>query len=309
MTLLNDIKQDVHFKKSINIIGMGLVLFFTCDILIGLFLTNGLYKYYGLGTDAEIALVGHSHLMLGIDKTLLQIELGIPVAKYTREGVNIADRQMMVKQLILKNPKLKTLVYGVDAWSFTGEGLSDNSYVLFYPFMGDKDINKYIKEQAETGNYWIHKLLKTSRFDESLISSSFRGYLNNWTNLKYGEVDTVRLKEQIKAGDFRRINNSTVNIELLKETIRELNRKNINVILLYVPTIDVYNQAEPKKFTETLEIFKQMADEFENVSFLNYLEPYSHDYSLFFDQIHMNPKGQELITKRLIQDLKEEFLN
>ncbi len=305
--IISDIQHDPYFGKALKIIAVSLVLFFACDAVIDVFLTKGLEKYYGLGSNAEIALVGHSHLMLGVDKTHLEKELGVPVAKYTREGVNIGDRQIMIRQLLHRNSNLKLVIYGVDAWSFTGEGLSANSYALFYPFMGDKTVNDYVKQQTTFSNYWIHKLLKTSRFNEGLISSSFRGYLNNWTNLKIGEVDTERLKKQIAAGDYRRINNSTTNINILRETIKELSDRNIKVILLYVPTIDLYNQAEPQKFNETLNILQQIDDDFESVSLLNYLEPWAHDYTLFFDPIHMNPKGQKLVTEKLIKDLKQKL--
>lgn len=304
MLLLNDIKQDNHFKKLLKIIGLTFLVFFIADALIGTSLTVGLEKYYGLNTDAEIALVGHSHMMLGVNKTMLENELNIPVANYTRAGVNIGDRHIMIRQLLNQNLKLKTVIYGVDGWSFTGEGLSVNSYALFYPFMGSKEVDQYVRSQASFSDYWMHKIVKTLSFDEALINSSLRGYLQNWSNLKSGEVDTVRLKKEIATGQFRRINNSNENIKILKQSIEELKSKNINVILLYVPTIDFYNQAEPKKFKETLEIIENFEQEFSNVRVLNYLEPFSHDYSLFFDHIHLNPKGQDLVTKQLLKDLK-----
>ena len=292
-------------NNMIKIIGLFIIVFFLFDAVIGFFLTKGLEKYYGLYTNSEIALVGHSHLMLGVNKTMLEKELGGIVSKYTRPGVNVADRLVMIQQLLKQNSKLKIIIYGVDAWTFTGEGLSANSFKLFYPFMGSKEADAFVRNQAEIGDYWLHKLLKTSRFDEKLINSSFRGYLHNWSNLKFGQIDTIRLKKEIALGMFRKIDNSDDNVSILRQSIREMNKHGIKVILLYVPTIDLYNNTEPEKFTESLEIIKHIENEFSNVKFLNYLEPLSHDYSLFFDRIHMNPKGQELVTRKLIKDLDE----
>jgi len=51
-------------------------------------------------------------------------------------------------------------------------------------------------------------------------------------------------------------------------------------------------------------MFYNFEKEFSNVNYVSLLDPYSHDYSLFFDPIHMNPKGQDLITKELIKLLK-----
>lgn len=304
MYLINDIKRDKGFIRTLKTILLVAIAFFIVDALLGHFLTKGLDKYYGLNTDATIALVGHSHLMLGVDKSLLEKELNASIAKYTREGVNIADREIMIKQLIEQNPKLETVIYEIDAWSFTGEGLSENSYTLFYPFLGSSNVDNYVKSQASFGAYWLHKIVQTSRFNELLISSSFRGYLHNWSNLKFGQIDTVRYMKEIKEGNFRRIINSNENIQLLKKSISELSEKNINVILLYVPTIDFYNQAESNKFKETLEIFHKIESEYPIVKVLNYIEPYSHDYTLFYDPIHMNPKGQKTITLQLANDLK-----
>lgn len=307
MHLLNDIKKDQHFKNVTKTIAFVFIAFFILDTLIGVVLTHGLEKYYGLNTDAEIALVGHSQLMLGVDKSLLESELGVSVAKYTREGVPIADRQIMIRQLLKQNDNLKTVIYGVDNWSFTREGLSSNSYTLFYPFLENKEVDSYVRGQAGVSNYWLHKLVKTTRFNEMLISGSFRGYLGNWTNLKFGQVDILNLKREIAEGNFRRINNLTQNINILTQTIKELEDKNIKVILLYLPSIDLLNSAEPTKIKETFDILYNLDKEFSNVIIFNYSKPYSHDYSLFFDPIHMNPKGQELVTKRLIDDLKDNF--
>lgn len=267
----------------------------------GLFLTSGLKKYYGLGTDAEIALIGHSHLMLGINKTTLEQQTGFKVAKYTREGVNVADREMMVDQLLSENENLKTVIYGVDAWTLTGEGLSENSYKLFYPFMAQPNVDRYIYQQASFIDYWQHKLIKTSRFNEGLISSSFRGFLGNWSNLKLGTVDTKKLKKEIVSGSFRKISSTNENHVIFERTLKKLQQHNIKTILLYVPTIDLYNNAEPEKFRQETDYFKKIDSTFSEVTYFELLQPYARDYSLFFDPIHLNPKGQEIITKELIK--------
>ncbi len=298
-----------RFSKDfspIRIILAFILIFLLFDFIIGTFLANGIKKYYGLGSKAELALVGHSHLMLGVDKDLLEDELGLSVSKYTREGVNVAERKLMVQQLLKESPEINTIVYGVDAWMFTGKGLSANSHTLFYPFLGDKAIDAYIKARTGFLEYWKHKVLKTTRYDEGLINSAIRGYLGNWSNFKEGVVDTVRLKREIKSKKFRHIDNSQSNIKALRETIVELGKKNITVILLYVPTINFINKAEPELFQESIAIFEELDGRYEHVTFLDYNDFYAHDHCLFFDPIHMNPKGQQKVTKRLIRDLKLE---
>ena len=95
-----------HILKFIAFI----LIFFILDFCISFFLLNGINKYYGLGENSEIGIVGHSHLMLGIDKESVEKELGVKVSKYTREGADVVDRKIMIQQLLHSNPNIKTII-------------------------------------------------------------------------------------------------------------------------------------------------------------------------------------------------------
>jgi hypothetical protein len=278
--------------------------FFILDTLISNFLQDGLNKYYGLKTNAEIAFVGHSHLMLAIDKSRIEKKLKKKVAKYTREGVNIVDRDLMIDQLLMLNQQTKIVVYGVDAWMFTGEGLSSNSYKLFYPFMGSETVDDYVKSHTSFSDFWQKYIIKSSRYNEGLISGSLRGKLNNWDNFKLGTVDTVRLKENVSKGDYRRINSSRENIKIFESTIDRLVKRNIKVFLVYVPTISFYNQAEKKKFRECLNYFSEFAKTSDNIQYLEFINGWEMKHDYFFDPIHLNPLGQQSFTDSLLCYLK-----
>ncbi|QWX84358.1 hypothetical protein H0I23_01525 [Cellulophaga sp. HaHaR_3_176] len=283
-------------------------VFFILDFGISKFLLIGLNKYYGLGDNSEIAFVGHSHLMLGVDKQMIEQELDVTISKYTREGVNVEDRQVMVKQLLAENKNLKTVIYGVDAWTFSSEGLSSNSYKLFYPFMNDPVINDFVYESTNKSDYWTKKIIKTTRYNELLLSGALRGYLGKWDNLKFGKVDTLSLKEKIKSGDFREIKNTSSNIKFFNETLELLSENNIKVILMYVPTIDILRDNQEVKYKETIALFDAISKKSHNINFVNFQEPWSHNYDLFYDPIHMNPEGQKVVTKELIKYLKSSGL-
>lgn len=289
-------------KSFILYIVLFVCLFTILDRIANKFLVEGLNSYYGIGEPNEVALVGHSHLMLGIDKVQIEETLKTGVTKYTREGVNVSDRLVMIKQLIAKNPNLKTIIYGVDAWTFTGEGLSKNSYKLFYPFLDDSSIDQYVYENGEPLDYISKKLVKSSRFNEQLVSGALRGYLKKWDNLKYGVVDTLKLYKTIELGTFRRINNNINNIEVFKKTLKLLSENDINVILMYVPTIDILEKIQQEDFDQTIKIFEDQTND--HVKFLNLQEPWSERHDLFYDPIHLNPKGQQQVTKELVQFLK-----
>ena len=292
-------------KSFILSIVLFVFLLFLVDSLINELLEKGLNKYYGIGETNEIALIGHSHLMLGLNKLQLEESLKKGVSKYTREGVNVSDRLIMIKQLLNQNSKLKTIIYGVDAWTFTGEGLSENSHKLFYPFLDEPTIDDYIYEKSDRLEYYTKKYLKSSRYNEQLISGAMRGYLKNWSNLKYGTVDTIKLEKKIDNQTYRKINNNPDNIRVLEETLSLLRENNINVILLNLPTIDKLTNIQQEDFNNTFRIFKNLTND--QVEFVDFQEPWSHRYDLFFDPIHLNPLGQSTITKELIEYLKISY--
>ncbi|WP_406684202.1 hypothetical protein N1F78_00290 [Seonamhaeicola sp. MEBiC1930] len=294
------------FKGSLALtVAVFLLTFFFFDFLINSALLTGLNKYYGLREKSEIALIGHSHLMLGVDKIQLEKELNVNVAKYTREGVNVSDRKLMIEQLLEENQGIETIIYGVDAWSFSGEGLSKNSFKLFYPFMDNNKIDSYIYKKTDLGDYLTKKFIKTSRFNEQLLGGSIRGFLGKWDNLKFGTIDLQRLEKQIEQNTYRKINNGPENIKIFKESMILLSEKKINVILLYLPTIDILSDVQETKYQETIEIINEVSNNLDNVTFLSFQEPWSHNYSIFYDPIHLNPKGQKLITKELINYIQK----
>lgn len=274
-----------------------------------MFLTNGLNRFFGLVEKSEIALVGHSHLMLSIDHQGIEKATGKKVAKYTRAGVNVADRSAMIEHLLDKCPDLNLVIYGVDAWMFTGEGLSQNSHTLFYPFMSNAEIDQYIYSKASTKDYWQRKIFHTTRYDERLVSAAFRGYIGNWNNHLYGQIDTTRVREEIRSGKLRDINSSPENKEIFETTLRKLVDEGVKVLLIYTPTVDIYNDAEPEKFQAELDYFRTVAKSDTSINLIEYLDPWSSDYSMFFDPIHLNPTGQKEITDSLSIYIRNTYLS
>lgn len=291
-------------RKRFSYLLIFIVLFFSADFAVHRILQSGLHKYFGLGETTEIALIGHSHLMLRINKTRLEESLGQQVTKYTSEGVNVSDRKLMIDYLLTHNTQTKVVVYGVDAWMFTGEGLSDNSYKLFLPFMDNPKIKEQIREKAPIEEFWQKRIVRSSRYSEPLINSALRGHLGNWSNYKFGTVDTLHLINNVAEGNFRKINSTAQNRTLFEATLKDLQTKNIQVVLVYVPTISYYNQAEPEKFKEEISYYKNLPLQYNNVQYFEYLEGWESNYSFFFDPIHLNPEGQSAFTTAFSSDLK-----
>ncbi|MCM1141053.1 MAG: SGNH/GDSL hydrolase family protein, partial [Muribaculum sp.] len=254
-------------------------------------------------------LIGHSHLMLATDKKRLEQETGLKVSKYCREGVNVSDKKMMIEHFLNSGyaDSLKYVFYGVDLATFTGEGLSKNSYKLFYPFMSNEYVDEYIKSQSSNSDYWLHKLVKTTRFnDDGLKNSAIRGWLNNWDNFKSNIIDIEGYKQKLVNDDERHIKMNPEIMEAFSQTVKMITDRGIMVVLVNTPTLDLLNNYEPDKYSLMMEWFTTFANENDLVEFVDYNPKYSSDYSIFSDRLHLNRKGQEIITTELIKRLRNE---
>jgi hypothetical protein len=276
------------------------------DFAVGSVLSRGLERYFGLDAGAQILLVGHSHTVLGVDKERLEALTGLRVAKYAREGANMADREVMIRHYLERHPdSVRFVVFGVDAHSFTAAGLSKNSYQLFLPFMADPTVRDFLAAQDTIGGleWWLRRVLHTARFNETTLALAVRGLQGNWRNYKRGQVDLARLEKQIAKGDFRRIAFNAAELAHFEAMREFLRAQGIALILAYYPTVDVFNRADPERFTEAMALLAGYANPEQGVWLLDYNVEYAGRHELFFDPIHLNVDGQAVITERLASDL------
>lgn len=292
---------------SILFITMAAML---ADYLCDKALLHGVNVFYGLNQHSKILLIGHSHLMLATDKERIEEELHTTVSKYTREGVNVADRKIMVLQYLSSNysDSLKICLYGVDLCTFTGKGLSQNSYMLFYPFMDNDIIDGYIRSNSSFSDYWLHRLLRVSRYnDDGIKGGAIRGWRNDWSNRKNGLVNIETYKKKLLNGNERHIEMQEELIDEFKETIKMLTDRNVKVILVNTPTLDLLNEYEPEKYNAIVEWFTDFAFLNQNVEYWDYNLEYSSCHELFHDRLHLNATGQQVITTEIINKLRKEL--
>ncbi|MFI3297227.1 MAG: SGNH/GDSL hydrolase family protein [bacterium] len=252
-------------------------------------------------------IIGHSHLMLSTDKERIEKELGVNVSKYTREGVNVYDREVMIEQYLNSkySDSLKVVLYGVDLYTFTGAGLSENVYKLFYPFIDDKYIDSYVKHYADDVDYWMHKIIRTTRYnDDVLKNAAVRGWCKNWDNMKYGNIDINHYKAILQKGDERNILMEEELIISFKRTIDNIICRNIKVVLINTPTIDLLNNYDRDKFNFITDWFLSYAANNNMVEYWDFNPEYADQYSIFYDKIHLNSSGQQIITTEIIEQLQ-----
>ncbi|MDH8700988.1 hypothetical protein M2138_000326 [Dysgonomonadaceae bacterium PH5-43] len=300
-----------------NKIVRAVLIFVTVLIIInfalGRILLEGVNKFYGLNQFSEVLMIGHSMLMLSVDKEMLENKTELSVSKYTREGVNVIDRYTMTKQY-LESPysdSLKYVLYGVDQFTFVGSGLSENSYKLFYPFMDNDVINDYVKISEDTKlDYFIHKVFSLTRYSDVLINASQRGWRGDYSNLKKGTLDIESLKMQMETGTSHHNRAITIDENLLvvfDETLKMITDRGVNVILVQTPVVDVLNEVDKDGYAKVANIFTSYTENNELIEYWDLNYKFSSDYSLFFDAIHLNPKGQREITEEVIKRINDRL--
>ncbi len=70
--LFSELKNDTRWRRNfLRVIGF-LLLFIVLDLVLSVFLLKGIERFYGLKSNADVLMIGHSHLMLAVDKELLE---------------------------------------------------------------------------------------------------------------------------------------------------------------------------------------------------------------------------------------------
>lgn len=83
-----------------------------------------------------------------------------------------------------------------------------------------------------------------------------------------------------------------------------LTDQDIMVILVNTPTLDLLNRYEPEKYQKIIEWYHQYADGNDNIIFWDFNPEYQSDYSIFSDRLHLNQKGQKVITEDIIERIR-----
>jgi len=285
---------------------ISLVLWFTLDSLLSILLFNGLSKNYGLKQYSEAFIVGHSHVIMALDRKEIEDSLGIKLSKYTREGVNMKERLLMTKQY-LSSPyadSVKYVIVGVDIYSFQQEGLSENSHLLFYPFFDDTEISHYLKSECSTWDYCQHKYIRLSRYSDDVINASFRGWTNDDRNRKTNQFDAKTPEAALKKW-MRPIGFNKELMNSLDSIIDISNRTGAITILLNTPTMSIINRYQPERYDSIISYYHNRVAAEKNVYFLDLNPTYQDSIYLFSDPVHMNVEGRKRVTDALINYIRQ----
>lgn len=283
-----------------------LLLFLGLDWGVSTIFRMGMERYYGINQDAEILIIGHSHMMKTCNKVKLEQGLNKKIAKYCREGVLIKQRHKMVQHFLLhqKHHTVPYVLYGVDPHMFNhSNDLSANSYKLFYPFMETPVMDEYVWQEASLWDYTLHKYIRSTRYSDTAIYRSARGWLNYWESMARGVISNKKWNQPRPW----KVNMPEDNVKIFHETLDLLINSGAHIILVYPSIIKSYETSNPEAFQFMMNYFQSLADAHPKIDFLNYAPLVSHRQELYEDPVHLNRQGEAIITENLIDDLKSIF--
>lgn len=253
----------------------------------------------------DVLCVGHSRTVLGIDAGMLARETGLKVAKYAVNGANIADRDAMIRQFLSEHPEVQLIIYDVEASTFSSDGLSSNSYRLFFPFIGNPEMGAYLETQCKSRkDLFLKEIVRTARYDETTFSLALRGLLSMNKNLKYGHFDEDRAKRWIAQGKNRPVKINPGSYEVFLTSVDFVKSRGVKMLLVDMPTVKLLNQAEWPASEDVRSIFRRFGEEYSNLDYYDLSTAYQSDYEIFYDMIHLNAEGQKRVTAVLTEKVK-----
>jgi lysophospholipase L1-like esterase len=136
------------------------------------------------------------------------------------------------------------------------------------------------------------------------LNLSLRGTLRLYNNNKFGKVNIPALQDEIRAGRRTPITIDQELVEAFRETVRFVRDNKAQLVLLYIPTVDLVNDIDKIRHEQVVNIFKKYAAQDVGIVFLDYNPTFSNRYEFFGDPTHLNKEGQQAITNRALIDLK-----
>jgi lysophospholipase L1-like esterase len=93
-------------------------------------------------------------------------------------------------------------------------------------------------------------------------------------------------------------------LRIFEKTLDMITQRGIRVILVNPPIADILMKANGQNPEEVIRYYRDYAAAHELVEYWDFNPEYSSNYEILYDLIHLNPKGQKLITEELINRLK-----
>lgn len=289
-------KHLVFFKQCIIL----LLLFFLFDFLISIVLLKDLKKTFILNQNPDILINGSSMSGSGFNRQEIENLTGRHVATYIREGISVFDRYEMINHFFYLHPEgIKTVVYEVNPVLLSGIKTAENVYTHFFPFMDDKTIDNYIKGKASPKEYYIHKIIRTTRFESRSHIRIILRALGKTDNIKTNILDTTTVIPLIADKWKEEVIIKQADREIFEKTMAVISSHNSKVILVMMPMYWIKLQTFNKEgYRNLCKYFEDYCSSRDGIVFLDLnRDSLIYNAGYFSDQLHFNVYGQRKITE------------
>lgn len=297
-----------------------LLFMFLADILFSQYLRKSRDGEYSVWNDiydgkvnADVVVYGSSRAMVHFDPAVIKDSLHVNAYNLGINGHNFWLQYFRHKQLLDNGQAPKFIIHSVDVFTLVKrKDLFEMEQFLPY-MLYDSDIREWISsyEGYEIYDFYIplvryYGQTKTIKriFNYAITGSravdSVRtlGYRN--VDLEWNDDLETALK---KYPDFR-VPLDTTTIRLFDQYLQELKDSRTPIVLVYTPEY-IEGQSFVKNREEVLQIFKLFAEKYK-IPFLDYSnDPISYDKAYFYNASHLNGRGAQVFTSKIISDLKK----
>lgn len=283
-----------------------LLLFGLFDSGIFAVFKRGLNQYYGFTGKSEILIIGSSASLSGYNIPYLESALDKQVALYAQEGSSLEIRHVMLQHYFSNNEGIvNTVLYEISPRILSNKKMEVNGYKMFYPYMDEKVISKYIvSEEPKHSNYLIHKYIKASRFNNLLIKNSINGYIGFYGNVKKLIVDTTTIMHYKNPQRLEPILLDSSKVHAMEQSIKMIQGNNARIILVNFPVTSFLQESYVKSdYCNYLGFLKALCTKYSNVSLIDLNDNVYNDYHLFSDKGHLNSAGQMEFTQGIIFEM------
>ena len=284
-----------------------LLIFFAIDLVTSSFMLNGLNKFYGFNGKPAILINGSSMSLSGFNKSEIEKQLQTRVAIYAKEGVGVEDRHAMLQQFFSnRSQAVKTVIYELNPLLFSKTLTAANVYTIFYPFMDNKAIDKYIKNRAPAKEYFAHKFFRSSRFDALTINLAVKGYMDKYENFKTNAIDPATAYFTTKDAGKVKVEMSPEKLSVFEQSLKLVKENNARVVLVMMP---IYYQKratfDSSSYQKLDSYFRQLSGAGTNISYLDLNKPeITRNALLYSDVLHLNRDGQNSVTAAIVHFFK-----
>jgi hypothetical protein len=318
--------MGLFLKKLILALLIGLGISIVLDLVISNALLKSNYFAHGESfiwneirkgnIQDDLLIYGSSRAMTNFDPQIIEDSLRISTYNLGVDGHNFWLQYLRHKKFLNYNRKPKVIILSVGIFSLSKRKDLYNHY-QFLPFMYDKDFFDYTSSYDGFSIFDYSIPLYRYIGKQDSIMKAFKGLKKERRMAPY-RIKGFRAMNRVwnqdlanaklKMGSFKSVIHEPSE-RLIQQFIDECYDLGIKVVIVYSPE-QIQGQFFVRNRNEIISTYNYLSQK-NDLTFIDYsYDIMCKDTSYFYNSMHLNSKGANLFTKKLVSDLlKLKILN